>query len=344
MVKKTVNELEDEIKKLIKVNNSNFVEHQRNEHQLRDTIRKKDKEISTMKEENSFLTQKVELLKFEEETDKAVIEKHYKKMDDLKSKVEVQADEKQNLVDEYEEKLEKARTDSKIIIGELKQRVEEFESSSSSLELDLFNSRNGIAELNSKIERLETKVQNEEKNKDNRKMLMTKLENISKTRMTELAHLKTSFQSLKNRHNLDCRFGRDCSRLFCKFNHSFLFRKINVKNVGENLKSCDEVLPENSGLRDHVKRQHEEEINPAECAETHNPNQNKCIETQEKIVLIEHIDASKTRTVDDKTIDEEKDDETFESSDLEIDSSSFTGSDSSASSENSESQSGEDSV
>ena len=65
MGKKTVKELEDEVKKLIKVNNSNFAEHQRIEHELRDIIRKKDKEINVCRTMIENKDQKLSILQEE---------------------------------------------------------------------------------------------------------------------------------------------------------------------------------------------------------------------------------------------------------------------------------------
>ena len=49
MAKKTVKELEEEVKKLIKVNNSNFIEHQKVEMDLLGKLRLKDKEIENLR-------------------------------------------------------------------------------------------------------------------------------------------------------------------------------------------------------------------------------------------------------------------------------------------------------
>ena len=47
MAKKTVKQLEEEVKKLIKVNDSNFVENQKTEQELHDVIQRNDKEWMT---------------------------------------------------------------------------------------------------------------------------------------------------------------------------------------------------------------------------------------------------------------------------------------------------------
>ena len=48
MAKKTVKQLEEEVKKLIKVNNSNFVDHQKTEHELHDVIHRKDEDMDDL--------------------------------------------------------------------------------------------------------------------------------------------------------------------------------------------------------------------------------------------------------------------------------------------------------
>ena len=120
MAKKTIKELEEEVQKLIKVNNSNFIEHQKVEMDLFGKIRLKDKEIANLKnkledvsnmklkQENTSLQEQVDRLEFEEETDKKIISKLLGTRDELQcvqSDLKMQLKDKEGLIKVQEETL-----------------------------------------------------------------------------------------------------------------------------------------------------------------------------------------------------------------------------------------------
>ena len=240
MPKKTVNELEEEVQKLIKVNNSNFVEQQRSEHELRDIIRKKDKEInvcrtvlenkdkkiSILQDKNSFLENQVETLKFEEETDKAIVERLYAKLDDKVKQVDVHNEEKDKLTEEYEK---------------------------------------NIKDMSKKVENLQSRIEYLNRNSSLKANLLKKLEELSNVRMKELDKLKVSVQQCKKVEK--CRFGTKCRRWLCKYSHAHFFVKDNRVEKREEQKNefnikcnqCDEMFHEKTDLKEHILFTHQEE-------------------------------------------------------------------------------------
>lgn len=195
MGKKTTTELEEEIKKLIKVNQSNFAEHQRSQMELRDIIRKKDKEINVCRtviekkdQKISALEKQVLSLKFEEETDKAIVERLYAKIAAHKNQIELLTDEKEQLKNEYDDKLN---------------------------------------ECSINVESLETKNKLLNRNSLSKANLLKNLEELSNTRRNDFEKLKISLQQVQRSQVEKCRFGTKCRRWMCKFSHSHLFLKDN---------------------------------------------------------------------------------------------------------------------
>ena len=54
-----------------------------------------------------------------------------------------------------------------------------------------------------------------------------------------------------------CKFGNFCIRRFCKFDHSFVYRKVNNPTSEFSCDECDEDFKSKCELKDHMKSQHE---------------------------------------------------------------------------------------
>ena len=75
---------------------------------------------------------------------------------------------------------------------------------------------------------LKAKILKCENNKKEKKVELDKLENLSINRELELSHLKCSIEKFISNSKTRCRFGWKCRRAqFCKFDHDFLFSKVN---------------------------------------------------------------------------------------------------------------------
>ena len=235
MWKKTTTELEEEIKKLIKVNQSNFAEHQKSEHELREIVRKKNKEIDVcriviekkdekimiLQEENSSLARQVDNLKLEEETDKAVIERLYDKIDE---QMENKSIENEELKDRYEEKLKEAHI---------------------------------------KFKNVETRVKFLDKNSVLKANLLQKIEELSNARKKEVEKLKDSIQNVGRSKVEKCRFGTKCRRWLCKYDHSHFFVKDNRVKSNDREHKVNTVAEINI----HRRQKHDSTFHCSHCAE-----------------------------------------------------------------------------
>ena len=108
-----------------------------------------------------------------------------------------------------------------------------------SLENELLNSTSkNDEELKDKIKKLEHKLERfaekELFEKKERIKLFKKMEIVSESRKSNLENFKQSVMKLKENNNATCWYGIKCRRLFCKFNHEHVFKK--VKQVAQNLK------------------------------------------------------------------------------------------------------------
>ena len=245
MGKKTTIELEDEIRKLIKVNQSNFAVHQKGEMELRDIIRKKDKEINDSRtvivkkdQTISTLEEQVLSLKFEEETDKAVVERLYGKIEARTNQIGLLTDEKEQLDNEYNdklreyslkvEKLKKENKDLERIHKMLYIENEAIKQLNSENESNVKQQQKKIIEFEMKCSKFEQEFNKNEAVQKQKKDLIDSMVKISDTNSKELKILQQKIQRVENEKNPNCKFGKFCRRLFCKFSHKFLFVKVNT--------------------------------------------------------------------------------------------------------------------
>jgi hypothetical protein len=119
------------------------------------------------------------------------------------------------------------------------------------------------ASSNSLADEIETV--NDEENKKNKRMDALKhLAVLGEKTSEEIRNLKNSLESLmvskENPKTPNCTFGRDCIRLFCNFDHGFLFRNHKPKapvteETDENLtcEMCKHLLKVKVFLKKHMK-------------------------------------------------------------------------------------------
>ena len=159
--------------------------------------------------------------------------------------VDGKKNEQDNIVDSLHKKVESLSRHAKDLEDEIVTKDDEIKklseiyekkqesflkSSSSSLseELDQALLKNANLDLECKIEDLKSRIESFEKNKAEKKRLLIKIEELSKSRDNELKNLKESIESrIKPKENPNCRYGWNCRRFFCRFNHSYLFSKDN---------------------------------------------------------------------------------------------------------------------
>ena len=128
------------------------------------------------------------------------------------------------------------------------------------------------SENEKRIKELEFKQNQAEKNKEKKKELLEKLEKLSVSRDQDLENLKEKIKNFKDINNHErerCNYGWKCRRLFCNYDHGYLFRKnnisvkissnssnINVKRDTCNL--CNSIFKTSDDLKHHMKEMHQE--------------------------------------------------------------------------------------
>ena len=112
--------------------------------------------------------------------------------------------------------------------------------------------------MEQKIEDLEAKLKKFERNKSEKNVLLNRMEEISNSRVKQIQNIEKSIKTIKKK-NTNCRFGMSCRRLFCRFDHKFLFRKDNRCQEARQIQcdDCEQSFQAKDPLREHVKYVHE---------------------------------------------------------------------------------------
>ena len=128
-------------------------------------------------------------------------------------------------------------------------------------ELELVESNNENENLKFEIEAMKSKIFKLEANQDEKKSIQKHLDELSRIRSEVLKKLEESIKQLDEERKPRCKFGWNCSRFFCKFDHSYLFSKVNKsglsKNLVENYQTCRKVLDSKEDMVEHKRKVHE---------------------------------------------------------------------------------------
>ena len=152
-------------------------------------------------------------------------------------------------------KIEETDEESELLKGKL-QEIENLKDANQELEETVALSlQDELSTANVKNDRYNSVEIRSEKNKKEKKALFKHLDVISKQNNEALAKLKESCKKLQS--GIRCRFGWKCKRLFCKYDHSYLHRKINYFECREviSCNQCQQVFKNKSELstrRDHM--------------------------------------------------------------------------------------------
>ena len=203
--------------------------------------------ISTLREEKYQLQEKVDQLEYEEKNQTQLILKMTKENGELRrdvSNLRKEVIEKDEIIKDEKEENDKAiyskerlmDLEDEILIKDIKiSNLEEVllkkeKESEKTLESEL-NTDSNEELLSARIELLKKELdsKNEKENSDKRKReeLFKRMDDISQSRQHELERLKVKIHELKQKSLPQCWFGIKCGRLFCKFDHSFVFKKDN---------------------------------------------------------------------------------------------------------------------
>ena len=157
-------------------------------------------------------------------------EKEFKaKEEDIKFMQDVSCGKKQQIVDLQEELRAK---DAKI--NELLEKNNEaaMKSTQTSLFEELANAESdkNLKQMQERIGDLEKKLMDSHAKSKVRMKMVEKMKFFEESNRDNLEHLEKKIKMLSNAKKFSkCRFGVKCRRKFCKFDHSFVFRKINTK-------------------------------------------------------------------------------------------------------------------
>ena len=150
-------------------------------------------------------------------------------------------------------------------------------SSSSSLQEEL-----AYVDLETKIKQMEFQIEQNKKSEKRRKVLMDKMVKLSDDNIKQLDELNGKIQKAKTWKIPDCRFSAECTRLFCKFNHDFIFKKDNrignrspkanfekektsMIEITIKCRECDETFKNERGLIHHKKSKHANFVQCESC-------------------------------------------------------------------------------
>ena len=95
-------------------------------------------------------------------------------------------------------------------------------------------------DMENEIESLKNKIANWEKNSKAVEFYRKKIDDMNQKRIEELAKLKSGILRLKPIHKQKCKFGWTCwKRAFCKFDHEYLYHKVNIIKHQTNPKTIE---------------------------------------------------------------------------------------------------------
>jgi hypothetical protein len=199
------------------------------------------------------------------------------------------------------------------------------------------------SELNSVVkveEDLELKVKSLEKNlksmtekqscdKIKREELYNKMDDLSEARQCEVKILREKIKNMKQKTLPQCWYGIECSRLFCRFDHSNVFTKIkkslrnhvNIVHTDQNVRAeylcdqCGKILKTCEENKKHIQRCHVEIVKCRECelifqarsdlkthvSQNHNENDIECVQCGKFFVSKQELNDHRTTHQTDDT-------------------------------------------
>ena len=137
----------------------------------------------------------------------------------------------------------------------------DLKTSSASLEEELnhANAQEKIDHQEKCIKNLELKIRKSEESKSERSLWLKKMATISESKEKDLENLQNKLNLLTSRRNHECRYGRKCRRLYCNFDHRYVFVKDNRKSIPS--AECDDDFEMNEHLEtNHENTQHTSKI------------------------------------------------------------------------------------
>ena len=260
---------------------------------LTEIAKEQKSKISSLREEKNSLLDQLDKLELDAKSDADLILRMTSETRSLKIEIRnirMETIEKEEVIREKEsniEEIEFYKVKSKDLEDELFlkehkiQELEEIVSKSKQTVGDtLENELNSIGEekehLKVKVDNLEDelrKMQSAEKSgKEKRNSLYQILDTLTEERKENLDKLREKIQKMKHRRLPKCWYGIKCKRLFCSFDHSNVFRKVNrndrfsensppiIENCSSSIlcEQCGFIFETLEQVKSHVETVHEE--------------------------------------------------------------------------------------
>ena len=245
--------------------------------------------ISSLREEKNSLLEKVDDLEFELKEKSQLILKVNKETREMKIEIRnlhmerVEMEEFISKNDAHNEDLESLKVKVRDLEDEVfikDKRISELEATaerskqihSNNLQQELQYVGKENEQLKVKIDALEEEIKKVKENEHKRTQLFKYMDTITEERKTSLKHLQEKIKNFKQKSVPKCRFGIECIRRFCRFDHSHVYRKVNkamdkseiesetLENVSSNYLCdiCGKMLENIESKRQHMEAGHEE--------------------------------------------------------------------------------------
>ena len=230
-------------------------------------------EINTIKVVE--LQEELKIFKIQLETANQTIDSKAKENVKHEGIVKVLEEEKNNILRKFKDFEDEIQT-KELEVNELKDLIEKenkassLKNSASSLADELTSVKNNDDQTN-RMNILEKKLIRLEKSKAKRMELFDKMDQISLNRSKQIEDLEHKINIWKPKAYPKCRYGKFCRRLFCKFDHHFLFVKKNCDKKQEEMENhpctlCAKVFRNEKSLLKHKQKYHsEEDIECSNC-------------------------------------------------------------------------------
>ena len=266
---------------------------------LRDISENQKVKISSLREEKNLLLDKVDKFELDAKQDSDLILRMTQETRSLKRELrdmrmiliekEEMLSEKTQQVDknEHSETKVKDLEDELILknieISNLENLLNEKQSVEKHWQSELNTVMKGEEDLESKVKSLEGDLKSmkekESSDKTKREELYHEMDVLTEARQSEVEMLKGKIKSMKQQCLSQCWYGIKCKRLFCRFDHSNVFKKINkgLKKQENNMHAdqnvpaeylcdqCGKVFKNCEENKKHIQSCHEETFKCSKC-------------------------------------------------------------------------------
>ena len=137
-------------------------------------------------------------------------------------------------------------------------------------------------ELQTEVDVLKKEIVKSKIQAQKRSAMLQNLEFLQSLNQEKLLKLEETIRLCVKRKLIPkCKYGVFCKRKFCKFDHSFVFRKVNKPASEISCFECGQNMKTNENLKDHMKLKHEPAIQESDHADDVNRAINKTMKDED---------------------------------------------------------------